>query len=153
MSLFKTIEQHNLILYQGYTFTVDVLKKGMFLLVNPRGRIIRNESLFDLYYYLPEQNKNQNFEEMVVGTSALCSYNNKIVKIDGVDFDLNIFSKFPETKFATYKEYYEKRYKVEFYYPDGQFLVYQIKKDRKTGKTEKIHFPVELLKPTGLTDQ
>ncbi len=54
--VYKTMEKDNLLIYQGYVLKVDSIEKGLSLLVNPSNRIIRNDSLFDIYYYLSEEN-------------------------------------------------------------------------------------------------
>jgi aubergine-like protein len=97
--------------------------------------------------------------EFFNGTSALCNYNQKIIRLEEVDFAINLKSPFPNPKFKTYQEYYEKNYNVKFKYLD-QFLVQRTVKMKKLSKggeeviEERIeHFPPELLKPTGLTDE
>lgn len=41
-------------------------------------------------------------------------YNHRIIRLDGLDENIDLHSKFPDNKFKNYKEYYEKKYNIKF---------------------------------------
>ena len=158
--VFEKLPKHKITIYKGCTFKAEMLENGINITVGPTNRIIRDQNFFQSFLAekIPKNNKDR-ISEFFSGKSALCIYNKRIIRIDGVDFSKNLLSSFPNPKFKNYKEYYEKNYKSHFNYKD-QFLVIRKKKQKTTLNNGEIkeeevieHFPPELLKPTGLTDK
>lgn len=84
--------------------------------------------------------------------------NNKQYTLTGVNFDKGPESPFDNPEFASYKEYFSKKYNVHIKYKD-QFLVKAINKmvvttgERKKEVVEnEVHLVPELLIATGMTD-
>lgn len=108
--------------------------------------------------HVAKSKDHETIRSFFTGYSALCIYNHRIIRIDDVVFNINLHSKFPDSKFKNFKEYFEKQYNAKFKYPN-QFLVVNKKKIRENenGKIkvtiQEDYFPPELLLPTGLTDQ
>lgn len=52
--------------------------------------------------------------------------------LKGADLSMNLNSPFPDDKYKTFKEYFEKNYNIKFAHPE-QFLVYadQINSEQK----------------------
>lgn len=158
--VFEKLPKHNITVYKGCTFKAEMLENGINITVGPTNRIIRDKNFFLTFLEekIPKNNKDS-ISQFFIGKSGLCIYNQKIVRIDGVDFSKTILSPFPNPKFKNYKEYFEKNYNSTFKYKD-QFLLIRNRKQKVTLKTGEIkeeefieHFPPELLKPTGLTDK
>lgn len=114
-----------------------------------------------LYFTQTKSLSDQEFEdEYVVGRSFQSNYGNqKIYRVDYIDPNLTVQSKFPNEKFKNYAEYYKKQYGLEIK-NKNQFLVVSIRKRKiyEDGKhireeEEKIHLVPELMLPTGLTDE
>lgn len=147
---------------KGYKTTIDVYENSVpKVLIDCCSRVIRVFDLWQEYLYWRDQGMNDNeiLDEFIIGRSFLAYYGNqKIYRVEKVDFDKTPMSKFPNPQYKTYYDYYKKNYNVEIENKD-QFLVVSIRRKKQLNKEgkkivieEEIHLVPELLKPTGLTD-
>jgi hypothetical protein len=104
------IKQHNLELYKGYYFTLDVYEGGVKLMADISNRIVRMDNLWQ---YMNNQlgksirNKNalDNFFSTRVTTMARYGNHAKYGVI-GYDLSLTPMSKFPNKDYNNYKDYF-----------------------------------------------
>ena len=95
---------------------------------------------------LKRKNKRITPEEYFIGKNVYCDYNRKTFDIEGVALDLDMNSQFPNPKYKTFQDYYEKCYNIKFNYKDS-FLVY------RTYNGLTAYYPPSLLYKTGLTSK
>jgi len=148
---------------KGFKTTIDMYQGGVpKILIDSSTRIIRGYNLWEEYLYFRDEmgmSDENIIHEYIQGRSFLTSYGNqRIYRIDYLDPDVKLSSKFPNDKFSSYSDYYTKQYGVTPVHKN-QFLVVSIRKRKeldKDGKIvvreEKIHLVPELLLPTGMTD-
>lgn len=147
---------------KGYKTVMDVYHNNVpKVLIDCCSRVVRVYDLWQEYNYYKGQGLDDDriLDEFIIGRSFLAYYGNqKIYRVDRVDFDKTPMSKFPNNKFKNFYDYYLKTYNVKIE-DTNQFLVVSIrrkkeldKNGKKIVKEEEIHLVPELLKPTGLTD-
>lgn len=148
---------------KGYKTTMDVYEGGIpKILIDCCSRVIRVYDLWQEYLFWKDSgmSDDQILNEYIIGRSFLAYYGNqRIYRIEHVDYDMTPLSKFPNKDFKNFKDYFKKTYNVDVQH-DNQFLVVAIrrkkemdKNGKKIVKEEKIYLLPELLKPTGLTDE
>ena len=155
------VHQHNLNIFSGFKTSVDIYEEGIKLLVDCSSRIVRLNNMWE--EFLKEDINRSNHEKIAdffIGRSCMANYgNNKIYRIDDIEFKMTPLETFPDKKFSTYEDYYVTKYKVpKLRYPDQFMLVHknkiiELKKGgEKEIRYEKIHVVPELMLPCGLTN-
>lgn len=164
--------KYNLLI--GFSSAINILESGLRVNLDYNCRILRGYNLWEEIEFEYERQSGQKksiieiAEGLVTGKSFVLTYaNDRIVRMNGVNSKMSIRDAFPNKKYKNYADYYLKTYGVKLSDPN-QLIVYSInknyrvnperdsnlKKDRKGYyKEEIIHFPSELLFPTGLKDE
>jgi hypothetical protein len=158
----ETIGDFSLRFMQGFKTTIDVYQNGTpKVLVDCCSRIIREYNMWEEFLWFRDQGMEERkiLDEFILGRSFLTTYGNqRIYRIDEVDYNTTLLSKFPNDKFANYLEYFQVKYGIKIKNKD-QFLVIHIRKVKKMIKgkmikeEERVHLVPELLLPTGMTDE
>ena len=106
------LQEHNITVYQGCTYKCDVYEGGLKLLVSPSNRIIRQRNFYEEFLNsdVGKSSDHEIIRSFFIGSSALCTYNHRIIRIDDVCFNLNLKSKFPSPQYGSFLEYYQKQY-------------------------------------------
>lgn len=153
----------NVKILSGYAASVEKYERNIpKILISFSCKLIRTYNMLEEKDYFVNSrgySTDAYLDEFVIGKPYLADYgNNKIYRIDGVDFKKTPMSEFPSPlKFKTFKEYFQKQYGMKIT-DQKQFLVYSIMKRRemvdgkKVEREEIVYLVPELLKPTGLTD-
>ena len=155
------IKQHNLVLFNGYKTSVNLYEGGVKLLLDVSSRIIRTTNMWE--EFLQKQIKSNNHSlilDFFKDKSCMANYgNNRVYRIDDIDFNTNPRTVFPDKQFKSYEDYFVTKYKVsKLKYPNQFMLVHNHKilefvpGGEKKVKYEKILLIPELMLPTGLTD-
>lgn len=154
----------NYLVYRGFKTAYDVYEDGLRLMVDYTARIIHESSVWeDVGYYRKAMGLRDEeiMENYIVGRSVWTMYGSqKSYKIDKVLTNKGIDSPFPNPDYKSYKDYFQKRYKVTLKDPNQWLLVHiqKIKvKDHKGKVVEEQQqehvFPSELVSSTGIPEE
>ena len=164
--------KYNLLI--GFSSSVGFYEGGLMMNLDYNCRILRGYTLWEEIQWEFENQKGDRksireiADEVTCGKSFVLTYaNDRIVRMQGIAEKMSIKDAFPNKKFKNYAEYYLKVYGCRLKDPD-QFIVYSISKNYKVDpstdenlkrdrkgfyREEMIHFPSELLLPTGLKNE
>lgn len=159
-----TIPQHKLEIWPGYVTAIDEYEGGIMLNINASHRVLRQLTCYDVIQEALSRNKESwktAVQKDLIGACVLTRYNNKLYRVDDLDFNINPLSTFGnrtggETSF---QEYYMKQYDIKIKDCRQPMLISK-QKDRagpkpKSGEETKdtlICLVPELCHMTGLTD-
>lgn len=155
------IPNHHLHIYKGFTTSIDMYENGIKLLVDYSTKIVRSRNIMqELVQNDIDFNDRESVKEYCVGMLVMASYgNNRVYRIDDVDFGSSVSDPFPNTSYRNYEDYFAKRYKTRPFQYKNQFLLVNKKKYKEIDangeeitRTEIIKLVPELMLPTGLTD-
>lgn len=151
-------------LLKGFSAVFDAYENGLMLQLDYATRVVSDEDLWSkLRQEMDRRGKaplQAVLEDMVVGKSFMTTYGNqKLIIIDGADLDKTPLSPFPNPKFATFKEYFQRTYNRTIR-DDGQFLLFRRSNRRvydESGVVQTVKevtfFVPELLKAEGIPDR
>lgn len=118
---------------------------------------MRTETAYDILQncYQNDRNVQQAFQDRMIGTTVLTSYNNKTYRIDDVDFTINPMNTFvTRDGEVSYKAYYKRKYNIDIHDPRQPLLISKAKeRDIRAGLAPMISLVPELCRATGLTDR
>lgn len=119
--------------------------------------MLRIDSVYDILMECANsRNPRQEFQQRVIGSIVMTSYNNKTYRVDDVDFTQKPDSTFQrrDGTQVTYKRYFEERYHLKVTRPDQPLLVSRTKpREIRAGMPEIVVLVPELCIMTGLTDR
>lgn len=119
---------------KGYKTTMDIYENSVpKLMIDCCCRIVREYDLWqEIQWYKDAKNMplDRILDKFVIGRSFLTTYGNqRIYRIEEVELKMTPMSKFPNEKFKTFYDYFEKQYKVKIQ-NKSQFLVVAIRKKK-----------------------
>lgn len=156
------IEQHKLEVWPGWVTSIQRLDGGIKMIVDSSFRVLRLESVRDILMEIKHRNRGMGlkeaFEQELVGSIVMTSYNNKAYRIDGIDLTKKPSDTFTLTKNNTtisYVDYMRQHWNVEVRDHNQPMLVHQPKPKRgqQSDGVEIIYLIPELCNTTGLTDE
>ena len=156
------LSEHNLQIYKGFTTSIDLYEAGLKLLIDYSTKIIRSKNVIEeLLSNDIDLNEKDKVNDYCIGMLVMASYgNNRVYRIDEIDFTSSVSDSFPNTAYKNYEEYYIKKYKVQSFKHKRQFLLVNKTKRREIDvngqevcRIEVIKLVPELMLPTGLTDK
>ena len=104
-------------MWPGYITAVDVYEGGLHLQLDVAHRVLRCETVRDLFVTIRKRSsgsfKNE-VEKAILGESIITKYNNRTYKIDGIDFDESPQSEFvlADGSKTSYAAYYKRQYGI-----------------------------------------
>lgn len=155
------VPDHFLHIYKGFTTSIDTYESGIKLLVDYSTKIVRSRSVIqELVQNKVDLKDKDSVKDYCIGMLVMASYgNNRVYRIDDIDFDSSVSDSFPNNLFKNYEEYYVKKYKTRPFQYKNQFLLVNKTKRKEVGpngeemtRVETIKLVPELMLPTGLTD-
>ncbi|XP_059471932.1 piwi-like protein Ago3 [Neocloeon triangulifer] len=156
----KLIPQHKLEVWPGYVTAIDEYEGGLLLCCDTSSRVLRTQTVLELMYEVSMKARERfqtEMKNMLLGACVLTRYNNRLYRIDDIDFSLNPTCTFDRYNGGSisFKEYYLKHYNLEIKDLSQPMLMSRIKKKQKGMETlEQIVVLVpELCFMTGLTDE
>lgn len=155
------IDEHNLMIFSGFKTSIDIYEEGIKLLVDCSSRIVRFNNVWE--DFLKSNIKSSDHEKICdffIGMSCMANYGNqRVYRIDDIEFTLTPTSPFPDKKFSTYEDYFVSKYGVgKLRYPAQFLLVHRnrilefSKGGDKEIRYENVYLVPELMLPCGLTD-
>lgn len=162
MKNYVDVPDHRLHIYKGFVTAIDVYEGGLKLLVDYSTKIVRSRNVMrELRHNDISLNDIDRVKEYCIGMLVMASYgNNRMYRIDDVDFETTAGDPFPGNEYRDYEDYYVKRYKTpEFMYKDKFLLVNKSRRieidanGEEVTRFETIRLVPELMFPTGLTDE
>lgn len=155
------VPDHHLHIYKGFATSIDVYEAGIKLLVDYSTKIVRSRNLMqELIQNDIDLKDKDKVRDYCIGMLVMSSYgNNRVYRVDDVDFDSSVSDPFPNKTYNNYEDYFVKRYKTRNFQYKNQFLLVNKYKKRELGpdgeevvNIETIKLVPELMLPTGLTD-
>ncbi|XP_069699949.1 piwi-like protein Ago3 isoform X2 [Periplaneta americana] len=154
------IPQHKLEVWPGYVTAVDEYEGGIQLCCDSSHRVLRTQTVHELMHEIVVRNPN-NFKDVtqkaIIGASVLTRYNNKMYRIDDIDWNQTPSSTFSTQSGDTisFQQYYKKQYDIDIRDEMQPLLLNRLKrKIRGEGDVEQMVCLVpELCHLTGLTDE
>lgn len=151
--LAKSIQEHNIELWPGFSPTINVLDTGILLNLSVVHRVLRHETALDLIKTIQKNFRSDNpdyrqaIEDAFKGNIVITRYNSdKTYILEGVDFDKNPQSTFTTKEGpTTYADYYKNKYGKSIS-NDQPLLIH------KDNKDNIIHLIPELCYLSGITD-
>lgn len=155
------INQHNVEIYKGFTTSIDTYERGILMLADYSAKIVRNKNLMEeMIDNNVDLDNDDAIRDYCIGMLVISTYSNdRIYRIDDVDFETRITDKFPNPAYKNYEDYYLKKYNKGQLKYKNQFML--VNKNRKkqisddgriVTKVETTKLLPELMRPTGLTD-
>jgi aubergine-like protein len=145
--------------WPGYITAVDVFEGGLQLQLDVAHRVLRTETVRDVFVSLRKKSTGslkEDAEKALLGSSIITRYNNKTYRIDGIDFDESPKSTFTLStgETVTFIEYYKRQYGIKVNDPDQPLLINRpkIRGDAENQAERLIKLIPELCLMTGLTD-
>jgi len=163
---------HDLLLFKGFSVAVNpVMGNKMFMMVDLTHRVMERQTVADIMVDIQKQcfrSRNPTEREMedykkrcllvLKGRSVLARYNNRIWRIDDIDFNMGINDPLPDGKGTTFKEYYAERYRLKVKgtnaggVPIKGFMVSNPRSKKKNTTKKITHLLPELCHITGMTE-
>ncbi|KAL8604204.1 hypothetical protein ACOMHN_014772 [Nucella lapillus] len=155
------VPAHKLEVWPGYITSIKEYEGGLMLLLDSAHRVLRCQTVLELMAQIIQSRPNSFQEEItrqIVGCTVLTRYNNKMYRVDDIDW-----GKTPRSSFMTasgqeitFADYYWNHYgkKID---PDQPLLIHRPKEKVVAGQTLKPRIELICLIPglchlTGLTD-
>ncbi|XP_073999253.1 piwi-like protein Siwi [Rhodnius prolixus] len=110
------LEKFNLELWPGFMTSIRQHERDIMLGIDVTNKIIRTDTALDLLIDISQGSENweERFAQAIVGASVLTPYNNRIYRVDDVDFGSSPLSFFKQgNKRVTFIEYYCTRYSLK----------------------------------------
>ncbi|XP_065206565.1 piwi-like protein Ago3 [Planococcus citri] len=154
------IQQHKLSIWPGCETAVEEYEGGIHLCLDASHRVLRDQRCIDIIRDIIQQQRGGEgvknaITTAFIGTSVITTYNNKVYKIDDVDFEVNPLSPFDKNgEPVTYMDYYKAQYNLTIQDKSQPMLVHRVKR-KPIGKENVdvlLYLVPELCCPTGLTD-
>lgn len=155
------ISKRNLMIFDGFKANVGLVEKGIRLLFDCTNKIVRFNNMWD--DFLNQEIGTGNHDricDFFIGKSIMANYGqNRVYRIDDIDFLTTPMSAFPHKEFKNYEEYFMTKYGVpKLKYPDQFMLVHKSRvvelanEGKKQIRFETIYLVPELMLATGLSD-
>lgn len=143
------LELNGVNMYWAYFNTMKCIDGSIYLNLNPSVKFFQQEPILTLIQEIGNMKK---VKEELVGRSVMSYYNNRVYKIDDVNFDLNPTKKFfcdmhNKNKEMTYAEYIFENYNIRVKSLDQPMLMHH---NIRTG--QDIYLIPELCVLTGITE-
>uniref|UniRef100_A0A1B6BXC6 Piwi domain-containing protein n=1 Tax=Clastoptera arizonana TaxID=38151 RepID=A0A1B6BXC6_9HEMI len=147
--------QHKLEVWPGYATVIEAYEGGLKLCVHSTTRVLRTQTVLQR---ISEIQRGAGGEWRMaawnefIGSSILTRYNNKIYRVDDIEFSKNPLSTFEnnEGKMISFKDYYQQRYSLEI--RDNRQPLLLSKMKRKDQVVMSVCLIPEFCYLTGLTD-
>ncbi|XP_046585759.1 piwi-like protein Ago3 isoform X1 [Neodiprion lecontei] len=157
-----SVPQHRLELWPGYVTAIDEYEGGLQLCLESTHRVLRTETVRDLINQVYTKHSSGHFRDAVMkelmGVSVLTRYNNKVYRIDDINWDENplkefTLSKDPQSKMSLY-QYYKNHWNIEIRDQKQPLLIHRAKKRLPSGEQieESLDLIPELCYLSGLTE-
>nr|WOZ50369.1 piwi/Ago3-like protein [Sogatella furcifera] len=154
----------NLEVWPGYVTAVENHEGGLLICCDVSSRVLRNVTAFKIIQDILNGGNASGYKELaraaLIGNSVMTKYNNKLYRVDDIDFEskpTDTFSKNGEQ--ISYMEYYKNAYGIKILDPNQPMLIHRKKPDKKTPTNQDPEEPgllmlvPELSYMTGLTDE
>ncbi|XP_015110738.1 piwi-like protein Siwi [Diachasma alloeum] len=151
------IEDYALEVWTGYQIAVQHYDDGVMMCVDVSHKVIAQLSIFDLLEQIMEMSGpdyQAAFSAEVIGLQVWAEYENKIHRIDGVDFSMSPLSNIKTADGEldiTYKEFYKIHHGINIYHSSQPLLVTNYRPRNRREPAEKIYLVPELCAVAGLT--
>lgn len=154
-----TLENHNLMVFNGFKSRFCIHDSGIKLLFDCTMRVVRFTNMWD--DFISQEIKSDNHDQVCdffIGKMCMANYaNNRVYRIDDIDFMLNPMSPFPDKTYKNYEDYFMQKYGIaKLKFPEQFMLVHKSRvksmaeDGRKVFKFETIYLIPELMLPVGL---
>ena len=157
------INQVGVVLYKGYSTSINVLEKGVFLKIDSSTRVVQNEKavdainkLYKTYKDLSKEEKRDRIKSNFINKLVMANYgNHKYWRVEDVIFDINpdefIVNK---DKNENLTEYYKSKYHLNIENKRQPLFKASLNDFKKKGEGDKEEMPVllfpEFCKMSGL---
>lgn len=155
----KSVPAHKLEIWPGYITSIQDFEGGLMLCCDASHRVLRTQTVHQYMKDIMQLNRaewKEVFINAIVGNSVLTRYNNKIYRVDDIDFDHNPQNTFPykDGSQMSYANYYEKQYNIKITDYSQPLLKSRVK-SRIKGQPEMalVDLIPELCYLSGLTDE
>lgn len=156
------IPQHRLEIWPGYVTAIDEYEGGIMLNINASHRVLRQMTCYDAIQDALQRNR-ENWQSVVirdlVGACVLTRYNNRLYRVDDVDFNTNPQATFDDRRGGktSFVEYYRTQYDLKIKDLRQPMLISKERKRTGPRHGEKEDEKLICLVPefcymTGLTD-
>ncbi|CAB3369856.1 Hypothetical predicted protein [Cloeon dipterum] len=156
----KLVPQHKLEVWPGYVTAIDEHEGGLLLCCDTSSKVLRTQTVLELMYEV-SMAKKQHFQtelkNILLGACVLTRYNNRLYRVDDVDFSLNPNCTFDRNKDEkiSFKEYYKTHYNLQIRDLSQPLLVSRVTRRQKGMEPvdQMVVLVPELCFMTGLTDE
>ncbi|XP_044254277.1 piwi-like protein Ago3 [Tribolium madens] len=152
------VPQHKLEVLPGFCVHVDEMEGGLMLCLDTQHRVIRSQTVYELFHEIRAANPRNFREEVtknVIGACVLTKYNNKTYIIDDIAWNMNPKDTF-ESKNKTqnsFIDYYKEHHNITIEDVDQPLLINRQVRQVQDSKVEHMVCLIpELCYLTGLTD-
>uniref|UniRef100_A0A182WDE0 Uncharacterized protein n=1 Tax=Anopheles minimus TaxID=112268 RepID=A0A182WDE0_9DIPT len=152
-----SIPQYGLELYPGYVTSIRQHERDVLLCVDMTHRVLRMDTCYKMLQNMQRQpgSFRDNFRHMMIGANVMSTYNQKMYRINDVDYSVTPMSTFTtkEGENITFVEYYKKQYNITIRDPKQPMLLTE-PNDRlvRLGQDKPILLVPELCRLTGITE-
>jgi aubergine-like protein len=153
------IKHHGLEIWPGFATSILNYETSVLLMCDVSHKILRIktvcEELVEIHNSNPDNFREEAMKKLL-GQIVLTRYNNKTYKVDNIDFECGVHSKFERSdgKKVSYVEYYKEHYQIDIHDKAQPMLVSSPKKsDIRRGQDKPIYLVPELCTLTGLSEE
>ncbi|KAJ8941721.1 hypothetical protein NQ318_023317 [Aromia moschata] len=150
------IPEHKMELWPGYVTSMRQHEEKILLNCDVSFKFMRMDNVYDMLLECRGQSARNEFQAKVIGSIVLTYYNNKMYRIDDVDYNTTPASTFPmkDGTQITFAQYYRQKYNINIQVDSQPMLVSRSnKRELRAGMPELILLVPELCQLTGLTDR
>ncbi|KDR12118.1 piwi-like protein Ago3 [Zootermopsis nevadensis] len=154
------IPQYKLEVWPGYVTAVDEYEGGVQLCCDASHRVLRTQTVHELMeeiVYRKPSNYRDLVQKTIIGVTVLTRYNNRVYRIDDIDWNQS-----PSSTFSThigetisFKDYYKKHYDIDIQDLEQPLLLNRMKvriRGHQNELEQLVCLVPELCFLTGLTD-
>uniref|UniRef100_A0A146L2S0 Piwi-like protein 1 n=1 Tax=Lygus hesperus TaxID=30085 RepID=A0A146L2S0_LYGHE len=156
----KPIPEHKLEVWPGFVTAIQEFEDGVMLCCDASHRVLRKQTVSELMTDLVNLARGadswkQEFTNLMISQQVLTKYNNKVYRVDDIDFESSPMNTFPMRNGdeITYVDYYKRHYDVDII-DKGQPLLKSKVKAKVKGQemSQIVDLIPELCYLSGITD-
>ncbi|KAI3378195.1 hypothetical protein SNEBB_004664 [Seison nebaliae] len=161
-----SIPQHKLEIWPGYVAKVHNRPEGLLLKLDVSHRVLNMETCLDVMKSIYQSVRDKSLfrdecEKVLIGCTIVSVYNNRIYKIDEIDWEKNPTGGFIiKDRMITFQEYYKKQYNITLGDMNQPLFVHypkmKVMKQNQSTKSTPVSEPIilipELMRMSGLRE-
>ncbi|KAL1459159.1 hypothetical protein WDU94_011166, partial [Cyamophila willieti] len=149
----EAIPEYHLEVWPGYETVMRQHETDILLCVEIKHKVLRLDTALELWEKCRQDKKS--YEALLTNVSVLTKYNNKMYRVDDIDFGCTPTMTFQmKGETISYIDYYQKKYNITIRNRNQPMLMHKSKpRDIRAGMAELIYLVPELCYLTGLSDE